>query len=270
MRPRARASMLLCVAIWSQVGAAPIAEPTNDLPDDARVTMLDMNIVNLVLDAAHFSVETGQAPVRLDAVLSGLDSLFRKRLPTRDGWGRPLLYWERADTRVLLSVGEDGRLDDTYDFSSEQVVKSMSGDDIVSVGPYFVKRPLTQNGKQTATMADIRSIGTAVESFGVENDAYPRPTAGVGLVESVRDQLEPNYIKELPTTDAWGNPYLFWSDGTSYMIVSLGSDGVADVPYGDASPPRSVIKGGPARGSESDIVFVDGEFIQWPEVVGTD
>jgi hypothetical protein len=67
------------------------------------------------------------------------------------------------------------------------------------------------------------------------------------------------YIRSLPLADAWGNPFLYWSDGEHCRIVSNGSDGTADRPYED------VVPGTATQTFASDIVFGDGQFLQWPE-----
>src|SRR6266496_4024960 len=52
-------------------------------------------------------------------------------------------------------------------------------------------------GKQKRTMADMRSIGTAVESYAVDNNVYPPATDANAL----RNAVQPIYIKSMPTAD---------------------------------------------------------------------
>ncbi len=108
-------------------------------------------------------------------------------------------------------------------------------------------------------MADLRSIGTAVEAFKIDNRAYPGPTEGFVPVAQLRAQVEPSYIRSLPLADAWGNALLYWSDGSRYRVVSNGWDGTADRPYDAVQP------GTTTDTFASDIVFGDGEFLQRPE-----
>ena len=59
--------------------------------------------------------------------------------------------------------------------------------------------------------------------------------------------------------DGWGNPIWIWIDGESYRVVSAGRDGTIDQDW-------TVTPGAGASDSlDSDIVFGDGEFRQWPE-----
>jgi len=71
--------------------------------------------------------------------------------------------------------------------------------------------------------------------------------------------VQPIYIRTLPLADGWGRPFLFWSDGEHYRIASFGSDGVQDHPY------EEIIRGTGTQLFTADIVFEDGEFIQFPE-----
>ena len=56
--------------------------------------------------------------------------------------------------------------------------------------------------------------------------------------------------------DAWAPPYLYHTDreGKDYIVVSYASDGKDD----------ELGKVGPTESYDCDIVFSNGEFIQWP------
>ena len=76
---------------------------------------------------------------------------------------------------------------------------------------------------------------------------------------AIAEQVEPIYIRELPRADGWGGPILYWTDGSSYRIVSNGKDGAMDEDWS-----------GPFAAHETDdlgedIIFGDGEFLAWPE-----
>lgn len=117
-----------------------------------------------------------------------------------------------------------------------------------------------QRGRQKRTMADIRSLGTAVESYALDTSHYPR-NYGPGPVEGgVEADLEPYFIVASPLKDGWYNPMLYTSDarGTLYTMTSLGSDGVPDSGTG-----------GPTGDFDCDIEFSNGQFVQWPEGMQT-
>ena len=85
----------------------------------------------------------------------------------------------------------------------------------------------------TAAKTDIRSIGTALDLYRLDNFKYP--TTEQGLQALVRQPSDPTitnyppngYLKTVPK-DPWGNPYIYVSpgaDGREYDIVSYGRDG---------------------------------------------
>ena len=111
-----------------------------------------------------------------------------------------------------------------------------------------------QRAKQKATMADMRTIGTALEMYATDHNVYPR-----GLVDadgaSIGAFLAPDYLQKVPTTDGWNNPWHVDTNatGTVYTISSYGHDGVGGLP-----------EGGPTTQFTCDIVFTNSAFFQWP------
>ena len=111
-------------------------------------------------------------------------------------------------------------------------------------------------GKQKRSMADLRSIGTAVEAYSVDTNIYPT-AADISAAQAV---LEPTYIKKLPLTDGWNNAMVYQAGATSgagYTVRSTGKGGASQ-----GSP-----TGGKTTTFADDIIFVDGQFTQWPEGV---
>jgi type II secretion system protein G len=120
-----------------------------------------------------------------------------------------------------------------------------------------------QRGKQKRTMADMRSIATAVEAFSVDNNRYP---AGGSPLSDIRSSVEPRYIKKLPTTDAWNTAFDYVAGPTSttaqtYTIASCGKDG--DGGGNPCSPELGY--SGTTTNFNNDIVFSQGSFIAFPE-----
>ena len=130
-----------------------------------------------------------------------------------------------------------------------------------------------QRGRQKRTMADIRTLATAIESYNVDNSTYPTavtlscpgpqvlpdntPTA-VG--SDSWTLLKPTYIAEPPTVDGWRHPLLYAVDNTlyAYALVSPGRDGGLD--GGSWSPVC-----GTTTDFNSDIIYANGTFIQYPD-----
>ena len=110
-------------------------------------------------------------------------------------------------------------------------------------------------GKQKRTMADMRAIATAIESYSVDNTAYPVASSVATLTVSI----EPIYITTLPAADGWGRAYSIDSTPVQYTVWSGGSDG-GSLNY----------FGGPTSSIRDSIVFSGGVFVQWPEGQQTD
>ena len=106
-------------------------------------------------------------------------------------------------------------------------------------------------GKQKRTMADMRSIGTAVESYAIDSNFYPTG----GTMAAVETDLEPLYIKVLPLVDGWQGTVDYDSAaGAEYTIESYAKGFANDADAGGATGNFS-----------DDILFVNGQFTQWPE-----
>lgn len=105
-------------------------------------------------------------------------------------------------------------------------------------------------GKQKRTLADLRGIATAVESYAVDFDAYPVADSTADLAAA----LVPTYIKALPAQDGWGHTFRVSSDGESYQLASPGKDGVFET-----------CERGQTTRFDDDICFADGHFVRYPE-----
>ncbi len=90
-----------------------------------------------------------------------------------------------------------------------------------------------QKGKMKATMADMKTIGGAIESYLTDNYMAP----GSGAITSVFDlqpYLEPFYIRVTPTRDGWGTSFVYESGQAAtptqeeYSIISYGRGGTFD------------------------------------------
>lgn len=105
-------------------------------------------------------------------------------------------------------------------------------------------------GKQKRTLADLRSIAVAIESYAVDHDAYP-VASSTGDLEAA---LVPTYINALPAQDGWGHAFRVSSNGESYGLASAGKDGTFE-----SCEPAQTTR------FDDDICFVDGRFVRYPE-----
>ena len=105
-------------------------------------------------------------------------------------------------------------------------------------------------GKQKRTMADMRSIGTAIESYAVDSNVYPAVNSAANLLLVV----QPVYIKSMPTVDGWNNTFQVASTTTEYTLHSFGKDGAG-----------TTCTAGMTTTFAAEICFVNGQFIRYPQ-----
>lgn len=117
-----------------------------------------------------------------------------------------------------------------------------------------------QRGKQKRTMADMRAVGTAVEAYAVDQNRYPDSASSVTVIT---DDVEPIYIKKVPTNDGWENAFDYVAapagSAQSYSIQSYGKNRVQE-----ASCAAGSYKG-ITTNFNNDICFSQGSFTQFPE-----
>jgi len=58
--------------------------------------------------------------------------------------------------------------------------------------------------KQKRTMADLRSVGSAIEQYAIDNTDYPV----VSTINALEAALIPIYAETISTLDGWGNGYV--------------------------------------------------------------
>ena len=123
-----------------------------------------------------------------------------------------------------------------------------------------------QRAKQKRSMADIKSLSSALEAYATDYNSYPAaagyslpsglalPTATLG---SAAGLLSPTYLRVAPLSAGWNSWYLYAASAgrTDYPVRSSGADGLPQ-----ASPVF-----GPTTDFNADIVLVDGAFVQFPE-----
>lgn len=117
-----------------------------------------------------------------------------------------------------------------------------------------------QRGRQKRTMSDMRTIGTAVETYAVDYNRYPKQ-ATCGNVSGINAFISPDYIKSAPVKDGWSNNYKYLTDSGAqdYSVGSGGKDG---------SDPCSAFTGtatGSTTNFNCDIVFSTGSFTLYPD-----
>jgi len=111
----------------------------------------------------------------------------------------------------------------------------------------------SEAAKVKSTMATLKTVGIAVESYIVDNSKSPQAASLVELLPL----LVPLHIKELPLKDGWGHDLLYKKLGPeTYAIASPGKDGVFQ--GWDQKGEY------PAGQYDQDIIFSAGQFIYSP------
>ena len=121
-----------------------------------------------------------------------------------------------------------------------------------------------QRTKQRRTMADMRTLGAAMEAYAVDNQSYPTASCMPNIFvpppkalkpDSFRS-LIPTYISRVPTLDGWNREFGFTRDanGSFYVIQSRGAAGGG----------FSTLFCGETDDINANIAFSNGAFIQWP------
>ncbi len=116
-------------------------------------------------------------------------------------------------------------------------------------------RSAMDKAKQNKTLADMKAIGNALETYAVDNNTYPKglTDANSGMVGTF---LSPLYLRTVPAGDGWNNPWHIDTSaaGTQYTVTSYGRDGLP----GSNS-------GGPTVDFNCDIIYSNNSFYQWPQ-----
>jgi general secretion pathway protein G len=119
--------------------------------------------------------------------------------------------------------------------------------------------------RQKRTMADLRSLATAIEQYNIDHSMYPVLASESALAgTAVESSLEPLFVAYLPLKDGWNFDFRYRSDGLAYTVGSLAKDGAAGGSLTVAGG------GGPTTRFDCDIIISNGMFVQWPEGTQTE
>jgi general secretion pathway protein G len=89
----------------------------------------------------------------------------------------------------------------------------------------------TDTARITKAKADLKEIEQGLHLFKLDNGFYPTTEQGIrALVQKPTSGPQPRkynsegYIGKIPE-DPWANPYIYLSDGQSFVLKCLGADG---------------------------------------------
>jgi hypothetical protein len=105
-------------------------------------------------------------------------------------------------------------------------------------------------------MSDMRTIGTAIEAYAVDNSFYPNCSG----ITNLKTHLDGPYIKSAPFNDGWRTQFIVTSSSRSYTLISYGRDLMSE---------GTLAVGTTTTDFDCDIAYSIGVFIQWPEGIQT-
>ena len=109
-------------------------------------------------------------------------------------------------------------------------------------------------GRQKRSMADMRTIATAIGTYATDMNYYPR---GMASLADFTPHLTPVYIRRMPYNDGWNTTFYAVTDalGDHYTVQSYGKD----------KTNTGCAVGVETQQFDCDICHLDGMFTQWPE-----
>jgi type II secretion system protein G len=122
-------------------------------------------------------------------------------------------------------------------------------------------------GRQKRSMADLRTVGTAIEAYAVDMAFYPTFSAGAGTAinSTFESYLEPTYVKTVPRNDGWRTVFYASSESRFYTLASAARDKLLE-----AALTSATYNGRVTQDMDCDIVYSNGSFMSYPEGIQTD
>ena len=163
---------------------------------------------------------------------------------------------ERFQAQIANTIAADQEM--THDFLRKLMLTGAVGAHLTQ--PQAERLGLGEafaHGNQIRTMTDLKRLGVVVDRWAHGHEgAYPvcdRYDIASGCLASLLPQ---DALGDLRLSDAWGRPFHYQSDsaGKTYALISYATDGEYDM----------LGRAGPTSSYDSDIVYADGDFVQWP------
>jgi type II secretion system protein G len=140
-----------------------------------------------------------------------------------------------------------------------------------------------QRSKQKRTMADMRTIATAWEARATDTNKYNAAGAITAITtcsnsldfHTLTGALSPTYTRLMPLHDGWGNALHFFTDqpwanpksAANYLVWSGARNATSDPASMVGFEATAGSPGGGTTNFSDDILFSNGQFIQYPEGV---
>jgi len=119
-------------------------------------------------------------------------------------------------------------------------------------------------GRQKRSMADMRTMGTAIEAYAVDMAFYPDSSGEVMVATGgFQANLEPTYVKTVPLNDGWRMGFIVDSESRFYTLGCAARDRVFE---GALSTYVARV----TTDMDCDIIYSNGSFVSYPEGIQTD
>lgn len=120
-------------------------------------------------------------------------------------------------------------------------------------------------GRQKRSMADMRTLGTATEAYGVDVGFYPTQSEEDLPNSDMINYLQPTYVARAPRNDGWRTAFRCMSERRFYSFLSKGRDAEQE-----AAMNSDLYNRNPTTDLDCDIVYSNGTFMSYPEGIQTD
>ncbi len=112
-------------------------------------------------------------------------------------------------------------------------------------------------GNQRRTMTDMKRIAEQVEEWAKQDRGrFPVCADFENADQCLAKKVKNDAFQSVKKKDAWGKGIQYRTDpeGSTYLLISYANDGEWD----------GMGRVGPTQSVDCDIVFANGDFIQWP------
>jgi hypothetical protein len=219
--------------------------------DEARGQAIEMLVNNPSM--------RGEVVVQLMSTQAGRDAVFQEILKSEEQSvtlvGK-MMGNDRGKALVASQIASDMEMART--FMRMLMLTGVVGEimtqeqaELLDLGEAFA------HGNQMRTMADLKRLGGLLDRWAGRNEGYyPVCNNYEDVTSCLASRLPEGSFADLRLSDAWGRPFQYHSDadGTTYALISYTTDGEYD----------RLGKAGPTSSYDCDIVFSNGDFVQWP------
>lgn len=80
-------------------------------------------------------------------------------------------------------------------------------------------------GQRSAAQAQITQLTTALDTYRLDINQYPRTLEGLVENDTGRDLWDGPYLRGEVPLDPWGNEYQYEPQGDDFNLLSYGADG---------------------------------------------